>query len=388
MARGLNCTELFETYHFHNRPPQTLLDKYRLNKDSLPLTEKEKEESLTQKYSFEEDGFYNVVKTRVRTFLRENNRRTDASFFYKMVFIVEFIFVICLLYPAFVLGMPLFALLHGFFRGNLAVTGGHAVSHFSVFRGSWNQVIFRWASYFILSNPAIWNTSHVVSHHVHTLTTSDLQDNYPLKRVQPAMKYLPFHAIQHYYIWPVYLIGLPLWSLVDLLSAIVTIFTGKHEMMEFGWPQRIENVIVFSMEFYFTMLMPFFFVDFQTALLCSFLSNAIASMLAVLQIVVNHEVPDCMLKVSSDEVIDWGAHQVLTSHNYGVDSEIALQLSGGLNMQIEHHLFPSLHFSQLRAIAPIVQQTCKEYGLPYNTSSSIFEALQKHYHVLRINSTP
>jgi len=186
--------------------------------------------------------------------------------------------------------------------------------------------------------------------------------------------------------WPVYLLGLPLWTTVDLLGCIPTLFTGKHEMRYFPIAQRIENLIAFASNICLTVVFPFFYLDFQTAATVSFLSNAVASLIVVLQITVNHEVPDTMAKLPHEK-IDWGIHQVLTSHNYSVNSVFFLHFSGGLNMQVEHHLFPSLHYSHYHIVADIVKKACVEYSLPYNTSSSIIEALQKHYNLLKFNSS-
>ncbi|WP_351237581.1 acyl-CoA desaturase [Streptomyces sp. NPDC002133] len=61
---------------------------------------------------------------------------------------------------------------------------------------------------------------------------------------------------------------------------------------------------------------------------------------------------------------DFLRRQVLTSRNVrgGRFTDIAL---GGLNHQIEHHLFPSMPTPQLRAARPIVRRFCKELGIPY-----------------------
>jgi len=290
-------------------------------------------------------------------------------------------------YPVFVLGSIQWALFYGFLKGFTAITTGHALSHFSLFFGAKNVRLFRYFAPFVLSNVEIWSTSHIISHHVLTLTTKDLQDNYPLKRIQPAFPHKPWHRFQHYYIWPVYLLGLPLWTLVDLLATIPTLFTGKHEMRYFTIPQRIENMLQFAFNVFLSILLPFYMLEFYHALGIFLITSAISSLLVVLQISVNHEVPETMNKLPEGK-IDWGIHQVLTSHNYGVDSFLSLHMSGGLNMQIEHHLFPGVHYRYYQEIAPIVKKTCEEYGLPYNTSTDIFDAIRKHYQILKINSTP
>jgi len=342
-----------------------------------------------ERFLFEEKGFYKTMKQRVREhFESKKNYEVKGGKWWQMAAVLECIALIFILpYPVFVLGNIQVALFYAFLKGFTAITTGHALSHFSLFFGSKNTELFRYCAPFVLSNVDIWSTSHIISHHVLTLTPKDLQDNYPLKRVQPALPHKPWHRFQHYYIWPVYLLGLPLWTLVDLVGCIPTLFTGKHEMRYFTIAQRIENLLQFSFNVFLSILLPFLMMEFYHALAIFLLTSAISSILVVVQISVNHEVPDTMNKLPEGK-IDWGIHQVLTSHNYGVDSPLSLHMSGGLNMQIEHHLFPGIHYRFYQEIAPIVKKTCEEFGIPYNTSTDIFDAVRKHYQVLKINSTP
>jgi len=388
MGQGLNCTELFETYHFKNRPSEELLKKYRVKVDMSQYTDEEKEDLFAERFLFEEKGFYKTMKQRVREhFESKKNYEIKGGPWWQLAAFVEMIALVFMPYPVFVLGSIQWALFYGFLKGFTAITTGHALSHFSLFFGAKNVRLFRYFAPFVLSNVEIWSTSHIISHHVLTLTTKDLQDNYPLKRIQPAFPHKPWHRFQHYYIWPVYLLGLPLWTLVDLVGTIPTLFTGKHEMRYFTIPQRIENMLQFAFNVFLSILLPFYMLEFYHALGIFLITSAISSLLVVLQISVNHEVPETMNKLPEGK-IDWGIHQVLTSHNYGVDSFLSLHMSGGLNMQIEHHLFPGVHYRYYQEIAPIVKKTCEEYGLPYNTSTDIFDAIRKHYQILKINSTP
>jgi len=401
MSQGLNITELFETYHFTRRPADWILERFvvsennknidaeTLKEDLLEvenLTPLEREELLVEHYLFEEGGFYDTIKKKVKDYFVVNNRSPRATLFWQTAAIFQLIIIAGLMYPAYIMGSLWAAFLYGFVKGVSAVGTGHAMSHYALFKGNWNVVIFRFASPLVLSNVAIWSTSHVISHHIHTLTPHDLQDNYPLKRIQPALPHMWFHRFQHFYVWPIYFLGLPLWTLVDFLATIPTIFTGKHEMRFFPIAQRLENFFVFGTNLLLTVFFPLFFLELYHAITVSIIANATASMIVVLQIMVNHEVTDTMEKLP-DGKIDWGVHQVLTSHNYSVKSPLFLHLSGGLNMQVEHHLFPSVHYVHYHEVAKIVTKTCEEYALPYNTSCNILEALHKHYNVLKINST-
>jgi fatty acid desaturase len=381
LAKGLDCTELFRTYHLMKTPGDSILKKYEVKLEQ-PY------DFGMSNYTFEENGFLQTARGRVRQYFIQEKKSSKASIAWQVGAIFGIFILLGLYYPAYIMGSVIAALVHGFLKGFLAITGGHAMSHFSLFtKGSLNTLVFRFCSPFVLSAHNIWSTSHIVSHHVHTLTHDDLQDNYPVKRIQPSLPFMWFHRFQHVYIWIVYLFGLPLWTFADFFASIPTLFTGKHHMRHLGIAERLENTIGLTINIFITILLPFFFLKFPHALLVCLCSNIPASLMTVIQIAVNHEVPETQNKVDPKNVkIDWGAHQVLTSHNFGVNSKIALHMSGGLNMQVEHHLFPSVHYTHFHAIAPIVQQTCKEFGLTYNTSSSIFEAVKKHYNLLKANS--
>lgn len=57
-------------------------------------------------------------------------------------------------------------------------------------------------------------------------------------------------------------------------------------------------------------------------------------------------------------------------------------------MQIEHHLFPGVHYTHFPEISRIVRAACVEFQLPYNTSSHVFDAMAKHHRLLQENGAP
>lgn len=79
---------------------------------------------------------------------------------------------------------------------------------------------------------------------------------------------------------------------------------------------------------------------------------------------------DPMLKNS------WAACQIETSNNFAADSVFWHFLSNGLNLQIEHHLFPGLNHCHLHHIAPVVKATCEEYGVCYKSYESWNDVFQ------------
>jgi len=363
-------------------PPKSILEKYKVpNPDNFDFG--------TSRYSFEENGLIMTIRQRGREYFKNNNISSiKGNLFMKASIFVELIILFALTYISFIMGLWYAALILGFAKGFTAITAGHSLSHFSLFQRGWlNALLFRSCSPLVISTHQIWSTSHIVSHHINTLTEDDLQDNYPVKRVQPSMPHKWFHSFQHYYIWFIYLFGLPLWTMSDFVESIPVLFHGNHKMRHFSIQQRIENTVSLGLNIFITIISPFCFLPLWNAILVCCCANIPASIMVVIQIAVNHEVPETMSVTDPKKnKIDWGTHQILTSHNFGVDSPLALHLSGGLNMQIEHHLFPSVHYLHYPKLAKIVEQACQEFNIPYNSSKNIFEAVAKHYRLLKFNS--
>ena len=79
----------------------------------------------------------------------------------------------------------------------------------------------------------------------------------------------------------------------------------------------------------------------------------------------------------------WAAHQMMTTANFAVDSKIAAFFCGGLNRQVEHHLFPKICHIHYPAIGKIVKETALEFNLPYIESPTFGTALASHYRTLK-----
>jgi linoleoyl-CoA desaturase len=82
------------------------------------------------------------------------------------------------------------------------------------------------------------------------------------------------------------------------------------------------------------------------------------------------------------------AHQLKTTANFGTRSRVLTWLCGGLNHQIEHHLFPNICHVHHRKLAPIVKKTAQEFGLPYYSQVSFWTALQVHTRMLKTLGKP
>ena len=80
---------------------------------------------------------------------------------------------------------------------------------------------------------------------------------------------------------------------------------------------------------------------------------------------------------------DWLRLQVQNSGNFKTDSSLYTYVFGGINYQIEHHLFPNMSNCFYSQISPTVQQFCKENNIPYVVHKSLLEVFQEYYKTLK-----
>jgi fatty acid desaturase len=400
LGRGRDCTVLFESYHTI-LPSDALLEKYRVSAPNAKL-----EPSRSAKlFSFEDGGFYHTLKQRTREYFKKNNLSTKATTLDVLFFVVTILSIYYCTWAAFVQGSLIAAVLHGIGRALCIIQPTHATSHYAMFKSVWlNQWGYRIAMSLSGSSPAQWTTKHIINHHVETnLCPTDDDTMYPVKRILHEFPRLFFHRYQHVYIWLVYPFTTILWHFSNLVKLVTGSLRGQmyegiakvSQETSGDWVETVMTLLFFT---FFRFLLPFVCLPFPTALAVFMLSEWTCSTWFSLQFAVSHEVDECVehekslldtLKaneakgVTQTGLVDWGAHQVLSSHNYGVDSLLSLHLSGGLNLQIEHHLFPSIHYSHYPALSKIVRQTCKEFNLPYIQSGSMMGAVAKHYQQLK-----
>ena len=92
----------------------------------------------------------------------------------------------------------------------------------------------------------------------------------------------------------------------------------------------------------------------------------------------NYPVPD----ESGNIDADWAVNQLYNTTNFAPKSKLFSWYVGGLNYQVEHHLFPNICHIHYREIADIVRETAKEYNLPYNSYNTFYRALKEHTKML------
>jgi fatty acid desaturase len=267
---------------------------------------------------------------------------------------------------------------------------GHDSGHFAASRHAWCNSLGKWGMS-LLCNPIMWQHQHTYAHHSFTNdfdSDPDLHHFHTLLRVHKRFqhtdiyhnqKFLPFVVLAYALVVFGECVWIPLNMLKEgTLYGIVEWTDRKHPLTAFAMMAHLimyVGVIVVA---------PFLSAStWYRGLACVVVHITTAGLLFGFFSQINHLNEESLEAVSSSFnernsstcrhpqiVHSWAAQQVETSNNFCPNSVLWYYLSNGLNLQIEHHLFPGLNHCHLWRIAPVVQATCEEYGVKYKSWDS------------------
>lgn len=225
----------------------------------------------------------------------------------------------------------------------------HETSHYTGFK---NQALNKAISVLLFS-PFIssyeWKYEHNYLHHsfTNTIMDKDFYGNRYLIRHSPTQPHLAHHFLQHIYAAPLFtLVALIKGPLKSLLHKRVSVFSFFIILYTFGW---LNTAVVYG----------------TTGLIFMVISQ------------LSHIQYECVI-LHQDKKNDFLYNQVSSSVNYKTDDIFTRLMCFGLDIQIEHHLFPNLPHSTLRKIQPIVRAFCEKEGVPYLEKTSVFPVLYSY----------
>jgi len=240
----------------------------------------------------------------------------------------------------------------------------------------------------------LWRWKHVVLHHTYVnITGHDTDiDLGLLARLTPHQRRLPYHRWQHLYLWPLYGLLAIKWQLLDDFRKLIS---GRISNQPFPGPKGRELVIFIAAKaIFFTMAfgIPLLFHSIGVVLLYYGVAGLVAGMALSVVFQVAHCVEEAEFPLPREETgrveHAWAIHQAETTVDFARRSRVVAWLIGGLNFQIEHHLFPRLCHVNYPAISKLVEETCREFGIKYTEHSSFRTGLASHFRWLRRMGMP
>lgn len=355
--------------------------------------------SLTKcKFSGENaDEFFATLRKRVNTYFKDNNisryGNIEMALKTTLMFSLYIIPFIVLLTGAVVSTAGVVAI---WFIMSLGMAGiglcvMHDANHGVYSPNQWVNKALGLSMNMIGSNAFIWRIQHNVLHHTYT-NIHGADDDIGvsnLLRLCPTQKAQFFHRYQHVYAWFVYgLMTMARGTFSDFekflryrkIGLIKDTRTYRSEFFQFFVWKVAYFAVMLALPIYLLPVSPWVIVG--SFIMMHFITGFILAIIfqtAHIMPEVEFPMPD------QDGVVNtsWPVHELATTTNFAPKSRIFSWFIGGLNYQVEHHLFSDVCHVHYKSISKIVKQTATEYGLPYYSQPTFIGALGQHAVMLK-----
>ena len=287
-----------------------------------------------------------------------------------------------------IVGIVLSALL-GFILASIGFNIMHDACHGAYSSKKWVNELLGLTLNALGGNAFIWKQKHNIIHHTYT-NIDGIDDDIakaPVIRQCQTQPWKPIHRIQHFYLPLVYGISSVAWVFVfdTVKYSQRRIYTTSLQNM------YLKDHIIFwiskALYIIFYIAIPVWAVGWQHWLVGFVSMHMVMGLTLALVFQLAHvvEETDFQVAVGNETRIEneWAIHQVQTTANFAPQSKIISWLVGGLNYQIEHHLFPRISHIHYPAISCIVKEKCKEFGVVYNELPRLDQAIASHFRFMR-----
>lgn len=268
----------------------------------------------------------------------------------------------------------------------------HDANHGAYSPKRWVNSLIGYSMNLIGANAFNWKMQHNVMHHTYTNVHDEDEDIKPrgALRLSPHSSWKYIHKYQFIYAWFLY-------GLMTLIWMFVSDFTRIMKYHKNGLAKRHNNnivqewaILLFSKAVYigyiFVIPLVFTSLGWWQILLGIVIMHYIAGFILAIIFQPAHVIEGTEYPLPDENLTlenNWAVHQLLTTTNFGNKSRWFSWYVGGLNFQIEHHLFPNICHVHYRKIAGIVKETALEFGLPYKSSRTFIGALAGHARLLK-----
>ena len=265
----------------------------------------------------------------------------------------------------------------------------HDANHGAFFRRTRYNHLVGWTADALLGvSSYAWRVRHNVAHHTYTNIDGHDSDitQMPVARLVPAQPTKPWYRFQHVYIWPLYgFMGLRLQTIGDLAAFRRGNIgsSAMHAPRRWDLAAFIAGKIVFVS---WTILIPLLFYPWWIVLV-SFIG---VSLVLSFTMVIVFQLAHCVDEAASPSPEElrahrrnWAIHQVESTVDFCPGNPVLTWLLGGLNFQIEHHLFPRVPHTHYPKIARIVRRTADKHHVRYTVQPSLRAAIASHGRHLR-----
>lgn len=341
--------------------------------------------------------FFRTLNSRVNEYFQQNNitKYGNWKLYLKSlvvfaIFLTPYFLIISNLFNEWM--MLLLTIVIGAGMSFVGMCVMHDGNHGSFSRRRWINNLMGSSIYILAGNVYNWKVQHNVLHHTYTNVAGHDEDMNTdgLIRLHKHDKWKRFHKFQHYY-------SIFLYGLLTLNWAIRKDYRQLREYMARGFafdkkinPTKEWTILIATKVIYMLVwiVIPILVLSIAwwKVLIGFAVMHYTAGLILSIVFQLAHIVEDTETPLPDDTgnmENTWAIHQLFTTANFAPKNKLVSFFVGGLNYQIEHHIFPHISHVHYPKISRIVKETAQEFGLPYNEYRSTRQAIVSHFRMLR-----
>jgi linoleoyl-CoA desaturase len=349
---------------------------------------------IAPKFPSVKQSFHSELKRRINEYFETTGKSStgDGKLLTKaIIFFSAFV----LLYVHLVFFTPplVWALLEcvllGFVVAGIGFNIMHDGAHGSFSRYKWVNNIAAYSLNILGGSSFMWNVKHNVIHHAYTNVDGidDDIDIQPWMRMSTTQPKLAMHKYQHFYFWFLYSMLYILWIFVLDFQKYFKQKIGDMPLKKMDawdhttfWGFKLGFIFLF-------VIMPIYILGFIPWMIgfltFTIVAGFVISIIFQLAHTVEHTAFPVADKVTGKLEDEWAIHQLKTTANFAPKSKLISWFVGGLNFQIEHHLFPKISHVHYPALRKIIKQACSEFNVPYVEYRRMRHAVFSHVNFLK-----
>lgn len=235
----------------------------------------------------------------------------------------------------------------------------------------------------------LWRQKHNVLHHTYTNINeldSDLHTQ-GLLRLSPDQDWRPWHRFQHLYAFPVYSLLTLSWVAYGDFQKLLSGRIGQYRLPKASPSEVAAFFLAKIFYFGYMIALPLLFHPVLYVLIAFVGIHLVMGFTLSLTFQLAHTLEGTAFPRPDPETgsieNEWAIHQVETTANFAPKSRLAPWYLGGLNFQIEHHLFSDVCHIHYPAISRIVEKACRDFSIDYVSYKTLRSAVSAHYRFLK-----
>lgn len=341
--------------------------------------------------------FFRTLNKRVNDYFKDNNIQRTGNWKLWVKTIVMFALFLTPYFVMLTSDIPgwlqlILTIIMGIGMAGVGMNVMHDGNHGSFSNKPWVNRLMGSSIYILAGNVYNWQVQHNVLHHTYTNIhghDEDLEAGRIL-RFSKHSKWQKHHKFQHYY-------SVLLYGLLTINWAITTdwqqmkrytkrkLSYGKFPSPILNWSKLVISKIIY-VGMWIVIPMVFMDIAWWKILLGFFLMHYVAGLILSVVFQLAHVMEEAEMPLPEEDgkmKNTWAIHQLNTTVNFSTKNRIVNWFTGGLNHQVEHHIFPNISHIHYTHISKIVKETAKEFNLPYKEYKTTRKAIIAHFSHLK-----